>query len=596
MSPRSRLKVAALAFGVVVVLASACGTPSNTNDAGAGGGSGGGDSAGGGAGGGGGAAGGGAGGGNGTSAVPFCDDYAKAFCDLQIRCNLVESSERAWCEARYADQLCSELQIQTRIGSRTFDAQRAQACVAAMQATQSCDQLRLTLQNPDCVDYSVANAARGDDCTQSADCYFAGDVCFLAPGKTTDCARTCVESGTANGPCVGAQGLCQTGLWCERDAGVCRTQNTTGGACPVAAACDDDSYCSNGTCVAAPGLNQPCRTVSPRCNSTTYCNTQTNTCASRAPIGASCLPPTQCKEGAYCDQQTLKCAAPKAAGGSCGAGTPCQTGLVCSSGTCKLPGPAGTSCRSTAECEDGLACDDVLRVCRRVSSVDAGLPCSSTRTCRSATCVGRAANADGGVGTSGTCTPYAVGDRCTSGAQCPSGATCARDGGILGECATAAVGLTCDYDFNCAPDGYCLNGQCTAHVPAGGSCTPVSPGAYTNPCANPYRCIAASADAGVGQCGIPGTLGTTCFVNGIFQCQAPGECIGGTCQATQGDGLPCSSSGLCARGACSGRDVDAGIRGTCGPQLSGGAACRTDIECESLHCDLASGTCTAACQ
>lgn len=592
-----RARVAALP--ALLLLALACGGPGSSTDGGAGGGSGGGTGTGGGTGGG---AGGGSGGGGGSNVSPqaqaFCDGYAGALCDWEVRCNIMQASFRDTCVSTYSASVCGSLSEQLTSGARSFDPNRAQACISSLSQLLggSCDYVGAFLHTADCFDYTGPAAPHGGWCSSTSDCAVSGDSCYAAADAGTECARRCVDRGALGNPCSGTS--CDVGLWCDPATVTCRSPQPPGSSCtassPANPQCDSDGYCDTNLqkCVALPGVNQPCNLG--RCNSSTYCSTANNTCTARVAPPGSCTSNLQCQVGSFCDTSVLKCTALKAAGGSCTSSNQCQTGLLCSSNVCTAPAPEGASCRTTTECQQGLTCDSVLRRCEKPMGVDAGSSCTPTRTCRGSRCSGYQTNPDGGLGTPGSCDLIENGDSCTVGYQCPPGSACFRDGGTTGVCNPSVLGAPCSYSSECPDNAYCASGSCKARIPAGSSCVPN--GSFLNDaCEETYLCIAASMDAGVGQCGIPGGAGTPCFVNGVNQCKLPTQCVNGFCTEVGGQGQQCTSGLGCYSGACSVNSPDAGV-GVCGPRLSGGATCDSDQECESLHCDSISQTCIDACQ
>jgi hypothetical protein len=219
--------------------------------------------------------------------------------------------------------------------------------------------------------------------------------------------------------------------------------------------------------------------------------------------------------------------------------------------------------------------------------------------CSESFCSGKVSNPDGGTGIAGTCNGNYVGQPCSGHYSCNNHTFC----GTQGTCETATMGGPCDDADNCPSSSYCGSaGLCRALVANGGSCEidSNSGGPGSAACATSgYRCIAssaASADAGIGTCAIPGSTGASCPAGVDGFCKIPNECISGSCTLTGSKGQPCSSNGHCFDGACVGRDENTGARGTCGSALADNQPCSEDFACVSGFCDQQKGLCSSVCQ
>lgn len=557
------MRVRILVVSALALVGLACPGPNNTVDAGAGGGTGGGFVSG---------AGGGSGGGTGGSVTvdQYCDGIAGAICDEYIACNRAEASWKTDCIALFSSYFCRGLRQSVQSGEQSFDGNRAAACLAALQTGgATCNGFSTLYTNSDCDNATTGLVPSGGQCDEYGDC--ANGYCSLKQDAGSQCDGKCTGGGSSAGglnePCYGPNIFsCDTPYWCDVAANTCRSPQGTGSSCTNTLMCNADNYCNTSTsqCTALPGAGQPCNLAAyPYCNSSSYCSG--SQCVAKLNAGASCTSTGQC-----------------------------ASGLVCSQNQCRTRVAEGGAC-TDGECQTDLICDSITKTCSKYGSVDAGAPCSQTRYCNGSWCSGMKANPDGGVGTAGTCTASYVGYPCSSHASCQSGTYCnGADAGVSGACAAASASTPCSYDQNCRADDYCRESTRLCATPAGpgASCEP----SESESCQPAYACIAASRDAGTGQCGIPGSAGTPCFVDGIAQCKVPNDCINGSCTPTGKSGQPCFSEGVCFDGLCNGYNPDAGVRGTCGGKGADGQSCEQSFQCTSGFCDNVTGRCASVCQ
>ncbi len=510
----------------------------------------------------------------GGGASGFCESYATAFCDYEIRCGQVSSTGKADCVTYIRDAFCAGAVPSATKGYQTFDAMKGQACVDSLTAA-SCD----SLTSLNCDGLYTATSDTGGGCFVPSDCKNAADSC-----GGSGCMKTCQVAGELGKPCTKA-GTCTAGR-CDA-SNVCAPPGAIGADCRPFSSneCDATGACDSATskCVALPSVGQACRSLSPRCSGATFCNG--TTCQTRLSQGAMCSGGDSCEAGLTCDfsQNPDSCQPRKAAGSACIFLGDCQVGLRCISAVCTAPKTAGQPCVLFDDCADGLLCDPVLRACTpSTSSLKAGDSCTDrARYCGpNLTCKGAAINRDAGVGTVGTCGERKLGDACEtrSSTECPEHSFCnlAVDGGA-GTCITASVGSPCTTGAQCLTGDFCKSGLCSARVAMGQPCT-----ASSN-CVAPLACVSSA-------CGKLGDEGTACSGSTIGStCLFPFTCVGGTCKHAGAKGEPCLNGLLCISGACV---PDAG---TCGAKQAEGGACSFfGNACESGRCT--NGKCEVSCQ
>jgi hypothetical protein len=186
-------------------------------------------------------------------------------------------------------------------------------------------------------------------------------TCTFSPGLRADGASCGTDAQCASTFCKGS-GVSTTGEVC----GACAQRIADGAACdPSASGCAITSACiptsggaKTGTCkpVLVVAQSAPCDTTH-LCDSSSFCDGKTKTCAPRADVGAACTLVTDCKIALACSNKV--CVAAKKAGDPCtidaNDNTDCLAGLYCD-------GKVGT-CRAPAIGAAGAPCDDVKTVC-----------------------------------------------------------------------------------------------------------------------------------------------------------------------------------------------------------------------------------------
>lgn len=536
-----------------------------------------------------GSAGGGSGGGAGSATFSqWCQSFASTYCDALVSCGYMDGVARPACLSYFVNGDCFQSGTSIAKGYSTFDAQAANSCLASLQLMLN----ECSLGASACTDVTKPASTNGAGCISEDDCTDPNSGC----GGAGVCARTCSPAGGANQPCIdGAR--CNSGLYCDSLAGLCKTPQPAGSTCTASNQCDSNSYCdfNQQKCVALPTGGQPC-TTQYQCASTAYCDfsSQPYTCRVAATIGQPCSG-TQCTADAYCDYSltTPTCAAKKQGGSSCTSPSQCASGR-CEANICRTPASEGQPCRLFTDCQTGLYCDDVSKVCTRYAlNLQSGATCTGhTLNCSSPyVCKGANRNPDGGVGTSGTCGTPALNDACRQHYECPRSAYCSATDGGVGACQTAALGTSCGSSYNCLPEHYCNESAagitCASRVAANQPCNPSS---EDNPCVKPNHCVPTSDTTAV--CKALGTTGSPCFPNapGNSDCSLLHECVSGQCQPVGLLGQPCLQGGECLEGACTG--ADAGVRGTCGAPRSDGARCSPSnaSDCAGF-CDSVTTTC-----
>jgi hypothetical protein len=518
----------------------------------------------------------GVGGGSGAAARAWCEAYAGAYCDYLIGCGVVAPTGRAACLGALTIEACRDVEA-VALGARTFDVQKAQACLAAAWA-QPAD----CLGSPDdsaCDDIFKPSAQRGQRCVRSGDCLESTDVCIGPP-----CGSVCLASGGLNQPCGGG---CNEGLWCSDDGAVCQAPLPLGSSCSddsfYSPQCDTQGRCDGTTCVALPSDGAPCRNDFHRpCSSGHYCDAA-QSCRAHLPLGQSCDHPDACGPQASCrfaNGQYI-CVARVGPGGPCEQEGDCQQGLRCASGQCAPRATEGQACESSAACAQGLSCDALLLTCQTYEYSAAGGPCTnSTKQCIGITqCVGLVEDPNGGAGTPGTCTERTAGSPCQGSWECPQPGYCDLSS-AAGSCQPSGLGTPCD-GYNCRPEHYCgPSSTCEARLAAGASCV------SSNACLPPDACVGAQ---GSKICGPRGAEGEPC--TSTSGCLFPFDCTGQICVPAGGQGQPCYQKTYCVQGAC--LSPDASSERTCGPLAQSGEACSTQYDCASRRCE--NGVCAAIC-
>ena len=432
--------------------------------------------------------------------------------------------------------------------------------------------------------------------------------------------NTCTDE-TATNPC-GNDGTCD-------GAGACRKVSNSKICTPASCSADKQTFtpaatCDGaGTCPAAKaqdcgafqcattGCLKTCAAQAD-CDTTSYCDTGTNTCAAKLPNGSAAPQGYQCTSGIVADGvccnklctgcqactialngqttgqdgQCLNVAAGKVAHNACTASTATcgLTGMCDNNGGCQYTAK-GTACGSTCSgatltpksCDGAGACvagatkSCAPYVCAGTGDICGtkkalGPTCSAASDCDSGNCV------DGVCCSTSSCLPCMACNRNGQG-TCSAKAANASDTACTGSCLTGS----CDGSGNCnkQPNGYsCAPGPSCA----GGYFTDQSKCSTSGSCVTPLPT----------QCAY-GCNGAAC---------APGTAKGGACTATSqcAAGLYCTDGVCCtfsSCGKCASCNVS-GSQGTCSPVAQGTA----DPSCTASTANCMYGGCNGkgACQ
>ncbi len=263
------------------------------------------------------------GGGGSTSSASA---FAMSYCNLIQPCcaNAGLPADGAQCQAFTS----------AFIPSVHYDSAAGEACLAAIQSSGDavCSTLGLTLSACAEVITPVYGATPpGGPCTQSSDCAAApgaggGALCYeqsMAVDGGVAQTQTCVQTlvgEPGQGPCIGNEnGLFTTtfsvgfatsappsqAYLCDEAAGVicgssqtCDAVSAVGGTCTTDANCVSSAYCAfaadGSTCVARLADGSSCATATTACQSTSYCDSTSETCKPLLADGAVCSIDTQC--------------------------------------------------------------------------------------------------------------------------------------------------------------------------------------------------------------------------------------------------------------------------------------------------------------
>ena len=469
-------------------------------------------------------------------------------------------------------------------------------------------------------------------------------TCTPVPNGGSDpksrCAATVSTSCGLDGACDGG-GKCR--FWGTSTG--CRNQSCTGVTQTNGANCNGAGACAASTtkgcdpylCDATGASCKTTCATSADCNMVT-CNTQTNKCGDKLPVGKPCAVGTDCASG-FC--------AKTAAGAGICCNTACNTAASCSA----TQGIGASFCSASGACQVGTTAPiDDNNVCTtdacnattgQVTHTNNTLACGAAScamgvgttagTCSGGTCKGSMTTTvdDKNPCTVDTCdasgavshTPVANGTSCSDGDPCNGTEVCQA-----GAC-KAGTPVTCKASDSCHVAGKCdsTTGACTnpaakdgASCDDGNACTTGdacqagSCAGKTTVCPAPKQCQkGGTCDATSGMCtyvvdttgpcddGNACTTGDTCNSSGVCtgvavtcdapnQCQkGPGTCKGGTCSYEVNKNAPCDDGDPCTMGE------------KCNPQgvCTGGKAkdCSASDECHDPGACITVagiGTCT----
>lgn len=528
--------------------------------------------------------------GTGTYAA-FLDGFSNGYCAKVIECGQLPNGSASECFAVFRPYVARSAgsfgglatERGVRIGASTFDAAKAQTCLAQLAST-TCSGSSPQGNTSACSEVTRPAAGLNAACDSNADCSDPTTSCNGQP-----CMRRCTTGG-------GLGEACRAGMACDAPNvcinGRCAAEPAPGTPCSsFSSSCGPNGQCRNGVCERLPTVGQPCPNFV--CVASAYCDAQ-RVCRDKKPIGQTCALSSDCTSDAFC--RSSVCTARGTPGASCRMDSECADGTSCFEGSCRTRGAMGARCIRSQDCTSTLSCDEVLRTCQSyVSNVTTGQPCTnSTQRCQSSSeqCRNVVVNADGGVGTRGTCGTPVVGDPCPFGYECATAQYCES---VAKTCQAAGPSTPCSSDNNCRSTDFCSYAgntrTCAPKIATGQPCT------ESSSCAAQGDRCQLGADGGVGRCGPTPTLGQPC----TSACAFPNACSNGVCVMAGHVGEICSpNTGTgCINGACQGPDGGIGTvvtGGRCvGPQPNG-TRCESDVGCQSGHCDrVGNSTCVAAC-
>jgi hypothetical protein len=235
----------------------------------------------------------------------FSDAFVDTFCDGLEACCGVETRafNRAACETSTRQALAS---ARPSTAAVRFDQSAADACLANVRtALPTC----AGIEREPCDRVFVGTLATGAACEDERECAPVPDatvsclnVCRARRRAKVgeDCIRTCRaenDCGRLEGEppfdlmnvsswadCHTEDGLACVGGKCVRGPGA-------GSACLGNAVCDVGLSCPDArTCTPYSAIGEPCD----RCAPAAYCNTLTDTCAEKLPLGATCSEADAC--------------------------------------------------------------------------------------------------------------------------------------------------------------------------------------------------------------------------------------------------------------------------------------------------------------
>jgi hypothetical protein len=323
-----------------------------------------------------------------SSYIDFRDQLYSKWCEHQINCGQVGSSETQKCgvPAPLALTVSGLVDIPAAMGANRliFHPDNAKACLEEIEhlpcdAEQAADDLFRH-----CHGIVTPKVETGNLCYGDEEC--VGGVCIGAA-----CGGTCYRYASPGDPCLATGGApdqtCDpTVQYCD---GVCKNKKHKDELCGNDIECIFDNVCVDGKCGMPPRI-------------------------ARDDVCGAGLPP--CEDGLYCDE-TSSCQPLKSSGESCTRANACDVGLVCLAGTCSNWLDVGQSCTTSPLFASG---------------------CPATQACTGGVCVATATK----VGPISRCT---IDDDCDTGLFCQMG-YCAYKGGINAACTApneCLTGLTC---------------------------------------------------------------------------------------------------------------------------------------------------------
>lgn len=262
----------------------------------------------------------------------------------------------------------------------SYDGTKVDACLQAIDAL-GCSSL--SSRTPDsCRSVFPGTVATGGNCTITADCKSASDVCLFG----SSCPGKCQPRVAAGAACH-VDDDCQNGLICN--AKKCIQPASEGAACGLAGQppCMGGLFCEGAN--AKTKTAGACKQVS-----------QVFTAASGAKCdflhGPLCVTGQSCEVSVSGTTVTQKCVGPVAAGGTCHLARPeeCPSGQYCkvaklgAAGTCTPLPTDGQPCAARVNgppCAANNRCDTSTKKC--VTLKNDGASCSAANVCYSQHCM-----------------------------------------------------------------------------------------------------------------------------------------------------------------------------------------------------------------
>jgi hypothetical protein len=444
----------------------------------------------------------------------YCSGIAELYFDFLSNCYGATDYPASARDGFVANTLgrCLEVEPSVEAGRLAFDGVAAAACLAELEAADTCTPVDFLLRAPACTALFSPQTAVAQDCYKDATLHFtvigATSECQAGYCAADQCPGTCepwLEEGEA---C--AVGQCGPDLACVEEA--CAPRRGEGEECPQEDACQDGWTCIGNVCRVPSQPGDSC--YGELCSLGFNCIE--GECWAKVEDGHVCTWRYDCSDDGRCldrdgdGPRGLECGPIGELGDSCNQPVDCGPDLYCEReglmvGTCESRLPLSAEC-DTDSCEAGAWCNYFAGLCQAVGE--------EGDDCLAGSMPGpkRACAGDLLCMSDGQCHPVGdVGDAChvRQAESCVEGTFCSRDGAVCAELA--------------GMDEYCnpfLPQPCTGEL--GCLCTGVE--CATTAPSNQLDTLFI--------CGSRRQLGEECF--GEFECAGDSYCaVGepGTCQA-----------------------------------------------------------------
>ncbi len=294
----------------------------------------------------------------------------RAFCQHAVACGAADDVDACVAAQVYTVLLTATERAMIMSGKVIYDPVQEGRCLAAM-AAESCDTTHSHYPTRICADAEHGTLGAGASCASSQEC--RSRSCQVGTCDAACCLGVCVGDApqppgqTAGAACsvTDIYSGCAAPLYCDLDSGRCALPKPVGAACATDSECAPDLGCMggprNGTCARVPTLGERC---TGRCGDFgSYCDSGTQLCTKRIPLGGACSDIGTCQVGLRCDASG-RCAPGIPLGESCTVGDLCAGGLFCDpeSGKCASPKPNGERCLGGFECAS-VTCDSTTSMC-----------------------------------------------------------------------------------------------------------------------------------------------------------------------------------------------------------------------------------------